>query len=58
MGWTGGTGLGKNRDGIVNPIEAGEVRENKTAGLGTRANARTTPRSGFRMFYLANLTQF
>jgi len=49
MGWTGGTGLGKNRDGIVNPIEAGEVRENKTAGLGTRSNARTTPRSGINV---------
>ena len=27
-------------------IEAGEARENKTAGLGTKATNRSTPRSG------------
>ena len=36
MGWTEGSGLGRNRQGIVNPIEAGEVRENRNAGLGAK----------------------
>ena len=45
MGWTEGSGLGRNRQGIVNPIEAGEVRENRNAGLGAKV-AKSTPRSG------------
>ena len=46
MGWTSGTGLGKHQQGIINPIEAGNVRENKTAGVGAKATSRLTPRAG------------
>ena len=27
MGWTGESGLGKREQGIINPIEGGEVRD-------------------------------
>ena len=27
MGWTGQSGLGKREQGIINPIEGGEVRD-------------------------------
>ncbi|CAB4011305.1 rna-binding 5 [Paramuricea clavata] len=36
MGWTAGTGLGKARQGIVNPISA--KMRNRTAGLGLKGS--------------------
>lgn len=46
MGWQSGTGLGKNQQGIVNPISAGDQRENKMAGLGAKEVATRMPRFG------------
>ena len=39
-GWTGSAGLGKQEQGIVNPIEAGEVREKNDmySGIGVRSD--------------------
>ena len=39
-GWSGTTGLGKQEQGIFNPIEGGEVREksNMYRGIGSRSD--------------------
>jgi len=57
MGWTSGTGLGKHQQGIINPIEAGNVRENKTAGVGAKATSRLTPRAGKGEHYKKKIRQ-
>lgn len=45
-GWSGNTGLGKQEQGIINPIEGGEVRDKaeKYRGIGVR----TDPFEAFR----------
>lgn len=47
MGWSGQAGLGRNEQGIYNPIEAGEVRDRSDMYKGIGA-PRIDPFEAFR----------
>ena len=48
MGWSGQAGLGKQEQGIVNPVEGGEVREKTEMYKGVGMQQRNDPFEQFR----------